>query len=407
MQAAARPLRQDVKVIGLIAGAHSLSHFYQLVIPVLFPLIKADLGVSYAELGAASALFYVVSGVCQTLAGFAVDRFGARRVLIGGLTLCSGGVLLAGLAHAYPMLLVASLVAGVGNSVFHPADFAILNARVDSARLGYAFSFHGIGGNLGWALAPLFCVALSAAWGWHAALLAAASLGIVMIGVLLTQREAIAVELRRPAPDAPAPSLAADVRILTAAPVLMCFFFFFLLSVALTGIQTFGVASLSALYAAPVALASSALTAFLLGGAAGILAGGWVATRTSRHDLVAASGMLAAGVLMLSLALGALTPALLAPVLALAGFCSGATNPSRDLLVRGATPRGSTGKVYGFVYSGLDLGAMVTPVFYGWLLDRGLAQGVFLTVFVALMFTIATVLQLPGKAQQAQAQGVS
>jgi FSR family fosmidomycin resistance protein-like MFS transporter len=407
MQAAARPLRQDVKVIGLIAGAHSLSHFYQLVIPVLFPLIKADLGVSYAELGAASALFYVVSGVCQTLAGFAVDRFGARRVLIGGLTLCSGGVLLAGLAHAYPMLLVASLVAGVGNSVFHPADFAILNARVDSARLGYAFSFHGIGGNLGWALAPLFCVALSAAWGWHAALLAAASLGIVMIGVLLTQREAIAVELRRPAPDAPAPSLAADVRILTAAPVLMCFFFFFLLSVALTGIQTFGVASLSALYAAPVALASSALTAFLLGGAAGILAGGWVATRTSRHDLVAASGMLAAGVLMLSLALGALTPPLLAPVLALAGFCSGATNPSRDLLVRGATPRGSTGKVYGFVYSGLDLGAMVTPVFYGWLLDRGLAQGVFLTVFVALMFTIATVLQLPGKAQQAQAQGVS
>ncbi|HKI63638.1 MAG TPA: MFS transporter, partial [Burkholderiales bacterium] len=163
---------------------------------------------------------------------------------------------------------------------------------------------------------------------------------------------------------------------------------------------------LSALYAAPVALASSALTAFLLGGAAGILAGGWVATRTARHDLVAASGMLAAGLLMLSLALHALTPALLAPVLALAGFCSGMTNPSRDLLVRAATPRGSTGKVYGFVYSGLDLGAMVTPVFYGWLLDRHLAQGVFFTVFVALMFTIATVLQLPGKARQAQAQAV-
>ena len=191
MHAAARPLREDVKVIGLIASAHSLSHFYQLVIPVLFPLIKADLGVSYAELGAASALYYVMSGVCQTLAGFAVDRFGARRVLVGGLALCSGGILLAGLAHAYPVLLLAALIAGVGNSAFHPADFAILNARVDSARLGYAFSFHGIGGNLGWALAPLFSGGLAAVYGWHATLLAAASLGVVMIGVLLTHREEI------------------------------------------------------------------------------------------------------------------------------------------------------------------------------------------------------------------------
>jgi MFS transporter, FSR family, fosmidomycin resistance protein len=403
MEAAARPLREDAKVIGLIASAHSLSHFYQLVIPVLFPLIKVELGVSYAELGAASALYYVMSGVCQTLAGFAVDRFGALRVLVAGLALCSGGVLLAGLAHAFPLLLLASLVAGVGNSVFHPADFAILNARVDSARLGYAFSFHGIGGNLGWALAPAFSVGVSAIYGWHAALLSAAALGIVMIGVLLTKRDAIAVELRRPAAGAPATGLAGDLRVLLAGPVLMCFFFFFLFSVALTGVQTFGVASLAALYAAPVALASSALTAFLLGGAAGILAGGWVATRTPRHDLVAASGMLAAGLLMLSIALGAPSAALLAPVLALAGFCSGVTNPSRDLLVRGATPRGSTGKVYGFVYSGLDLGAMVTPVFYGWLLDRHLAQGVFFTVFVALIFTIATVLRIPAHGRRAQA----
>jgi MFS transporter, FSR family, fosmidomycin resistance protein len=404
MHAAARPLRQDAKVIGLIASAHSLSHFYQLCIPVLFPLIKADLGVSYAELGAASALYYVVSGLCQTLAGFAVDRFGARRVLVGGLALCSSGMLLAGAAHHYSVLIVASLVAGVGNSVFHPADFAILNARVDNARLGYAFSFHGIGGNLGWALAPLFCTALSALYGWHAALLAAAALGAIMIGVLLGQREAIAVELRRTAAEAPRGTLGANLRVLAAPPVLMCFFFFFLFSVGLTGMQTFGVASLSALYAAPVALASSALTAFLLGGAGGILAGGWIATRTARHDLVAAGGMLGAAALVLLLALGALAPALLAPVLALAGFSSGITNPSRDLLVRASTPRGATGKVYGFVYSGLDLGAMLTPVFYGWLLDRHLPQGVFLTVFVALLLTIATVLQLPGQARQAQAQ---
>jgi FSR family fosmidomycin resistance protein-like MFS transporter len=404
MRAAARPLRQDAKVIGLIASAHSLSHFYQLVIPVLYPLIKTDLGVTYAELGAASALYYVMSGVCQTLAGFAVDRFGARRVLIGGLALCSGGALLAGLAHTYPVLLVASIVAGVGNSVFHPADFAILNARIDSTRLGYAFSFHGIGGNIGWSLAPLFCTGLTALYGWHAALLAAAALGAIMIGVLLAQRKAITVELRRPAAGAPPATLGADLRVLAATPVLMCFFFFFLFSCGLTGMQTFGVASLSALYAAPVALASSALTTFLLGGAGGILAGGWVATRTARHDLVAAGGMLGAAALVLLIALGAPGQALLAPVLALAGFSSGITNPSRDLLVRASTPRGSTGKVYGFVYSGLDLGAMLTPVLYGWLLDRQMPQGVFLTVFVALLLTIATVLQLPGQARHAQAQ---
>ena len=403
----ARPLREDAKVIGLIAGAHSLSHFYQLVIPVLFPLIKAELGVSYAELGAASALYYVVSGLCQTLAGFAVDRFGARRVLVGGLALCSGGVLLAGLAHSYPLLIAASLIAGVGNSVFHPADFAILNARVDGARLGYAFSFHGVGGNLGWALAPLFCVGISSAYGWHAALIAAAALGLAMIVLLLAHREAITVELHRRAAGAPAPGLAGHLRVLAAAPVLMCFFFFFLFSCGLTGMQTFGVASLSALYAAPVELASSALTAFLLGGAGGILAGGWIATRVARHDLVAAGGMLGAAALVLLIALGTPGQALLAPVLALAGFSSGITNPSRDLLVRASTPRGSTGKVYGFVYSGLDLGAMLTPVFYGWLLDRHLAQGVFLTVFVALMLTIVTVLQLPGQARQAQAQAAS
>ena len=193
----------------LVIGAHSADFVWRAGGAVA--VTTANRGVArvvalpYGGRGAASALVCVVSGVCQTLAGFAVDRFGARRALLAGLALCSAGMLLAGLAHHYPVLILASLVAGVGNSVFHPADFAILNGRVDAPRLGYAFSFHGVGGNLGWALAPLFSVGLSAAYGWHAALLAAAVLGIVMIGVLLTQREAITVELRRPATGAPAP----------------------------------------------------------------------------------------------------------------------------------------------------------------------------------------------------------
>ncbi|MDX1375684.1 MAG: MFS transporter [Burkholderiales bacterium] len=399
MTAATTPLRRDVKVIGLISVAHGLSHFYQLVVAVLFPLIKDDLGVSYAALGVATAVYYTVSGVCQTLAGFAVDRFGARRVLLIGLALCSLGILLAGLAQSYAMLMIAFLVAGLGNSVFHPADFAILNARVDASRLGYAFSFHGIGGTLGWALAPAFGYGLAALADWHTALVAAAALGVVMIVLILASTDAVPGAARGRAQPAPAPTrFADDVRVLAAPAVLMCFLYFLLLAAALIGVQNFGVAGLVALYDAPVALASSALTAFLVGGAAGILTGGYVAGRTRRHDLVAAGGMLASAAAVLVLASGALSQALLAPMLALAGFASGLTNPSRDLLVRGATPPGASGKVYGFVYSGLDVGSMATPVLYGWMLDRALAAGVFYTVFAMLLLTVATVLYLPTRA---------
>lgn len=398
MTAAASSLRRDVRVIGLIALAHGLSHFYQLVVAVLFPLIKDDLGVSYAALGFATALYYTVSGVCQTLAGFAVDRFGARRVLLIGLALCSLGILLVGLAQSFGMLVAAFLVAGLGNSVFHPADFAILNARVEAKRLGYAFSFHGVGGTLGWALAPAFAYGLAALYGWQTALIAASALGPIMIVLILVNGDAVPDEARARAQQAVArTSLAADLRVLTAPAVLMCFLYFLLLAAALIGIQNFGVAGLVALYDAPVALASSALTAFLIGGAAGILTGGYVAGRVQRHDLVAATGMLASGLAVLLLASGALSHALIAPVLALAGFCSGLTNPSRDLLVRGATPPGASGKVYGFVYSGLDVGSMATPVLYGWMLDRALAAGVFYTVFAMLLMTVATVLYLPAR----------
>src|SRR5512135_70410 len=406
MEAAVRTLRQDAKVIGLISVAHGLSHFYQLVIAVLFPLIKVDLGVSYAELGATTALFYIVSGLCQTAAGFMVDRYGARRVLVGGLALCSAGVLIAGFAQHYSLLVVAAAVAGVGNSVFHPADFAILNARVEQKRLGYAFSVHGVAGTMGWALAPAFSYGVSALYGWHTALMLSAGLGATMLVLLVGSGEALAVERARTAARAAAQPLAADVRVLLQRPVLMCFFFFMLLAAALIGVQSFGVAALIAYYGTPAALASAALTAYLVGQALGILFGGYVAGRTARHDAVAASGMAGSALCMLGVALGALGPAMLAPLLALSGFPTGTTNPSRDLLVRAATPKGAAGKVYGFVYSGLDVGSMSVPVLYGWLLDHGRPQGVFYGVFGLLLLTVLTVLQLPERAARAQAQGV-
>lgn len=393
----ARTLREDARVIGLVALVHGLSHFYQITTAVLFPLIRGDLGVSYAALGATVAAYYVVSGICQTLAGFAVDRFGARRILFGGLALCVGGALLAGLARNYPMLLAAAVLGGLGNSVFHPSDFAILNARVDPRRLGYAFSWHGIAGFLGYAAAPAFAAAFAGTLGWRGALLVAALAGAGVAAFAATQSRVLYVEpadLRRGRGGA---GLAADLRVLASAPVLMCFGYFLFIAVGFIAIQTFGVSTMIALFRVDTAAASAALTAYLVGAAAGIFAGGFAAARFHRHDLVAVSGMVASASLMFTIASAWIPAALLAPLLAATGFANGVTNPSRDLIVRATTPPGATGKVYGFVYSGLDVGSMLTPVIFGWLLDRGHPAAVFYAVVAALALTILTVLNLPGE----------
>jgi len=390
-------LKSDTRTISLVALAHGLSHFFQIATAVLFPLIKDDLDVSYVALGGTVALYYIVSGICQTLAGFAVDRYGARRVLFLGLALSTAGAALAGLAHSYAMLVAAAVVGGLGNSVFHPCDFSILNARVQKERLGYAFSGHGIAGYLGYAAAPVYAIAMAGAAGWRGALLGAALIGAAVIVVLALQRDALHVEPADGRRGAEHGGLAADLRILLSVPVLMCFGYFILVSVQFIAMQNFGIASTMALYDISAALASATLTAYLLGGAAGILSGGFVASHTSRHDLVAVAGMTVSAAFMFVIAAAWLPAALLPALCAAAGFSSGLTNPSRDLIVRATTPPGSTGKVYGFVYSGLDVGSMVTPMYFGWLLDGGRPSVVFYTVVVTSILTIATVLNLPGR----------
>ena len=228
-------LARDTRIIGFVALAHGFSHFYQIITAVLFPLIRDDLGVSYAALGATTAAFYVASGVCQTLAGFAVDRFGARRVLFGGLALCVGGALLAGFARSYEVLFAAALVGGIGNSVFHPCDFSILNARVSGPRLGYAFSWHGIAGFLGYALAPAFGIGMAAALGWQGALLAAAALGGLIVLLLAGQGSHLYVEPADAKRAGSRAGIAQDLRLLTSTPVLMCFGYFVLLKKSARG----------------------------------------------------------------------------------------------------------------------------------------------------------------------------
>lgn len=395
----------ELRLVTVVCAAHFMSHFLQLVLPPLFPLLRTELGVSYAGLGVLMTLFYATSAIGQTVSGFLVDRFGARRILLGGLGLFATALALAGFSVSYWTLMPAMLLAGAGNSVFHPADYSIFNAAVHPRRLGRAYSAHSMSGSVGWALSPLVTGGLTLAFGWRPALVVVGALGLAA---------AIALGQLRVLSDLPRPHQAhrlgaaggvlADVRFLAAAPILMAFAYFILLASSLSAMQTFSVSALVAIYAVPLTLASGALTAYLLGNAGGILIGGILADNVGRHHLVAGGGMAlaAAGALFIGHALA--TPLLLAPLMALVGFAKGVTGPSRDLLVRSATPPGASGKVFGFVYSGLDLGALAMPPVYGWLMDRGEPQAVFLVSAMLMIATILTVFEVRRQGAPAQAR---
>jgi FSR family fosmidomycin resistance protein-like MFS transporter len=390
--ASAGPFRRDAKVIGLIGSAHCLSHFFQLALPPLFPLLKAEFGTSYATLGALMSVFYVASGLCQFGAGFAVDRYGARPVLFGGMALLAGGALLAGLVPGIVWLFPIALLMGLGNGVFHPADFAVLNANVSPKRLGHAYSTHGIGGSLGYAIAPVVSYGLGSTLGWRQALLVMGTLGVIGIATLAAQRHALV----SPARDASVahPTLAGSVALFRQRAIVLCFLYFVVMMLGAVGIQTFAGAALNAAYGVPIALGTSALTAYLLGSTAGILAGGFLAAHTAHHDRVAAMGLAAGGALMLAIAAFPGAAAFALPIFAVTGFALGATGPSRDMIVRGATPPGAAGRVYGFVYSGIDLGATIAPVVVGILLDHHEPRAMFATVAVCFFVAIGTVLQV-------------
>jgi MFS transporter, FSR family, fosmidomycin resistance protein len=399
MSASTTELRHDAEVIGLVGFAHLLSHFLQLILAPLFPLLKDEFGVGYAALGLMVSVMYTVSGISQTMAGFIVDRYGARRVLLFGMATFSLALLLTGLATSYWMLVAVALLAGVGNSVFHPADFAILNAKVNPKRLGYAFSTHGIAGNFGWLAAPVFSIGISTLYGWRAATVAAGVLGLLITAIIASRpaisgAQADAGGHRHKAEGARARGLKDDVRALLSKPVLKCFAFFTFYSMALIGLQTFSVSVTTALYGVPLVAASAALTGFLFGGIVGIIAGGIAAAHSSRHDLVAASGMLIGAALTLLLASGAVPLWLLTGTMTVVGFFTFSTQPSRDILVRAATPPGATGKVYGFVYSGLDLGGSLSPLLFGWMLDQHLPQWVFGAAALFMLVAVATVVTL-------------
>lgn len=381
--------KRDLKVMALIGIAHGCSHFFQLVLPPLFPFLKDEFAVSYTELGLVMTLFYVTSGVLQTPAGFLVDRVGARNVLIGGLAIFCTAILLYGLVPSYWMLLPVAVVAGIGNSVFHPADFSILNASVDQKRLGRAYGTHTLGGNLGWGLAPVLMASGAAAFGWRSAPIIAAVIGYAILAAVLLNRDLIkedAGAARRAAARAGEKTEALGP--LLSLPVVMCFGYFLLLSFALIGTQNFLPATLAALYGTELTLATTALTGFLLGASGGVMVGGWIADKGVKLEAIVITGLLGAAALMLVVANLNLPATVLVAAIAGAGFLQGFTTPSRDLIVRGAAPKGASGRVFGFVYSGLDAGSAMAPLVIGILLDHGHADRVLW--FVAAMLALTT-----------------
>ncbi|WP_160120833.1 MFS transporter [Rhodovarius lipocyclicus] len=355
--------RTERGTLGVIAGAHAVSHIHLLVIPPLFPLLRDLLGVGFLELGFALTVANIISAATQAAVGMMVDRLGPRRVLMAGLLLGGSAFVLLGLAPSYPMLLVASAMYGLANAVYHPADYAILGATMAEERVGRAFSFHTFAGYVGGAVSPALMLGAAYALGVPGALFLAGALGPLAALPLL--RGALA---ERPQPR---PARVAGAPRLLNGTVLALTGFFILIALFNSGIQNFAVPAWAMLDGLSLAAGNTALTAWLAMSAAGVLLGGVVADRTRRHGLVAAGGFLAAGLLLLVAGFAALPPVALALVMGASGFLSGMIMPSRDMLVRAAAPPGQAGAVFGVVSTGFNLGGMIGPLGYGWLLDRG------------------------------------
>ncbi len=393
--AAPAPLSRDARVIGLVGSAHVVSHFYQLALPPLFPILRDDLGVSYAALGLLSTVFFVASAVAQPAMGFLVDRIGARRVLIAGIGLLGLSCLMMGFAPTYPAFVVLAVVGGVGNSVFHPADYSILTASVSEERLGRAYSVHTVGGNVGWTLAPIVMIALAAAVGWRGALISIGVAGLALAAFLAWRGSLLRDESDargRSDADYGGASRPAGFAFLLDVSILASFVFFVFLAMGQFGIQSFSVTALNAVYGVDLALAGSALTAYLAAGAVGTIAGGITADRVRDPGMiVAVAFVIAAPVFVAMGGLDLPFPAMFAG-LVLTGFAMGAAMPSRDLIVRRATPAGATGRVFGFVYSGLDVGGTIAPVLFGAFMDAGRPDWLYHAVALLILAAVGSVL---------------
>lgn len=407
--------RRDWLIISLVGGAHACSHFFQLVLPTLYLSLAQEYGYDFAQLGFLASIFFLVSSIGQASSGFIVDRIGPAPVLNFGLAcFVVSGLLIAG-STGYVMLMAAAAIGGIGNSIFHPVDYSILNHRVSPRRLGHGFSTHGLTGNLGWALAPVFMAAFIYLADWRVAALAASVLvGVVLVltwlgrDLLAGRNEDHDARLAESVSASGGPGAAASspastdlsrtgvagtLHALAVQPALWgAFLFFACSSIALSAIQNYTIPMLGSLYGIDKVLAGSALSGYMVAAAAGMVAGGFVVSSTPRSELIVFITLVFAALCFMLLASGWAGSAMALVLVALAGFFSGVAGPSRDMLIRRVAPKGATGTVYGLVYSGMDIGASLAPVGFGLLLDAGLTRGPW--VGASLSFVAAALLAI-------------
>lgn len=389
-------IQPQVRVLGLVGAGHMMSHFYSNTLPPLLPLLNEDLGISYTMLGALLSLRGMMSAGMQVPAGLMVDRYGAKLMLSVGLAMCAIGTIMTGMAVDYWMILLGGVVLGLGNSVFHPADYSILAGTIDDKFMGRAFSLHSFSGNLGNVIAPVVLIGITAFYNWRVALLVSGVAGFVILAGLMTQWKYIGEDANPKRRKKKKASEAADPNaphgtweviryILTSPAILFLFLYYAMNTIAGGGLRNFAVAGLDETHGTAYTIANAAFTAFLVANAAGVLIGGWLADRFRNHEMIAAVGLaVTAGVLML-VGLVNLPTILLVAIFAFAGVTNGLIGPARDMLVRRASPKGSMGTVFGFVFSGQTIGQAIAPLMFGFMIDVGAPAWIF---YVSAIFTI-------------------
>ena len=383
-----------IRVVGAVSAAHFMSHYYIILLAPLMPFVRDEYQVTYTEIGLAFAAFNIVTAVFQTPAGFLVDRLGARALLILGLVIGATSFVTAGFVNSFWVMIAMFGVAGMGNTVYHPADYTLLSQHVPADRIGQAFSLHTFAGMLGSAVAPASLLMMQSSWGWRGAFVGAGVFGFAVALLLLLVRDGTTPTANadtRPASD----SSDTGWRLLLSAPILLNLAFFILLAMMSGGLYNYSVVALGALYGTPVTTANVALTGNLLLSAAGVLVGGLLVTRTKRHSLVATLGLTAMALSVVLVAVVDLASLALIAAMSLAGLFSGVIMPSRDMIVREVTPPGSFGKVFGFVTTGFNIGGIVSPLIFGAVMDHGSPRMVFLLVAAFTLLGIVTVAARP------------
>jgi len=383
-----------IRVVGAVSAAHFMSHYYIILLAPLMPFVRDEYQVTYTEIGLAFAVFNIVTGVFQTPAGFLVDRLGARALLILGLAIGATSFVTAGLVDSFWVMIAMFGIAGMGNTVYHPADYTLLSQHVPADRIGQAFSLHTFAGMLGSAVAPASLLMMQSSWGWRGAFVGAGVFGFAVALLLLLVRDGTTPTANagtRP----PSDSSDTGWRLLLSAPILLNLAFFILLAMMSGGLYNYSVVALGALYGTPVTTANVALTGNLLLSAAGVLVGGLLVTRTKRHSLVATLGLTAMALSVVLVAVVDLDSLALIAAMSLAGLFSGVIMPSRDMIVREVTPPGSFGKVFGFVTTGFNIGGIVSPLIFGAVMDHGSPRMVFLLVAAFTLLGIVTVATRP------------